>query len=82
MKIQRHVAVTLLGESRVSTVFLGVDHSVGVGPPVLWETLVFGGKCDGEQRHYSSKADAEQGHNEIVGKVTRAMLPRRPYYDR
>lgn len=29
----------------VSTVFLGVDHSFGLGgPPILWETMIFGGK--------------------------------------
>lgn len=26
---------------RVSTVFLGVDHSFGSGPPLLFETMVF-----------------------------------------
>ena len=28
----------------VSTVFLGLDHSLGFGPPVYWETMVFRGK--------------------------------------
>ena len=27
---------------RISTVFLGLDHNyTGVGPPILWETMVF-----------------------------------------
>ena len=32
----------------VSTVFLGLDHRFGDGPPVLFETLVFKRKPDGE----------------------------------
>jgi hypothetical protein len=32
---------------RVSTVFLGLDHSWNVGPPVLFETMIFGGELDG-----------------------------------
>ena len=33
--------------TEVSTVFLGVDHQVGDGPPLLFETMVFGsGRVD------------------------------------
>lgn len=31
-----------IGPYRVSTIFLGVDYSFGDGPPVLWETIIFG----------------------------------------
>ena len=30
-----------IGGIRVSTVFLGLDHSFGKGPPILWETMCF-----------------------------------------
>jgi hypothetical protein len=47
----------------VSTVFLGLDHDfTGTGPPVLWETLVFGGPLDGTMERYTSRADALAGH--------------------
>lgn len=47
----------------VSTVFLGIDHSfIGDGPPVLWETLVFGGEHDGEMSRYTSYEEALEGH--------------------
>jgi hypothetical protein len=47
----------------VSTVFLGIDHSFGLGgPPILWETMVFGGDHDHEQERYSSREDAVAGH--------------------
>src|SRR5215469_9801499 len=29
------------GETWISTVFLGIDHNYGDGPPVLWETMAF-----------------------------------------
>ena len=44
----RRVAETIIGEAYVSTVFLSLDHSFGSGPPLLFETMVFGGKFDQE----------------------------------
>ena len=47
----------------VSTVFLGVDHNFGDdGPPVLWETMIFGGKHNDYQDRYTSKENALIGH--------------------
>ena len=48
----------------VSTVFLGLDHSFGGGPPLLFETMIFDG---GEEEHcvrYSTWQQAEEGHKE------------------
>ena len=76
----RHIAddgfpLGATGLIRVSTVFLGLDHSFGAhGPPVLWETMVFGGLLDGEMARYTSKADAQAGHLAMVERV-RATLP-------
>jgi hypothetical protein len=53
----------------VSTVFLGIDHnycSPDYPMPILWETMVFGGKLDGEQDRYTSKEDAVAGHLKFV----------------
>ncbi len=47
---------------RVSTVFLGLDHAFGSGPPILWETMIFGGKEDLYQDRYTSHEDAMIGH--------------------
>jgi hypothetical protein len=46
----------------VSTVFLGLDHNYGSGPPVLWETMVFGGPFDGHQWRASSGLASLQQH--------------------
>lgn len=65
----RTVAKTYVGDVLVSTVFLGLNHQRGEGPPVLWETRVFGGKLDGEMHRYTSRADALKGHEVMVFRV-------------
>jgi hypothetical protein len=57
----------------VSTVFLGLDHNfTATGPPVLWESLVFGTALNGQQRRYTSKAAAIRGHQDLVARVSEA----------
>lgn len=59
----------------VSTVFLGLDHNFsGTGPPVLWETLVFGGPLADEMARYRSREAALAGHQEICARVRLALL--------
>lgn len=58
--------------AKVSTVFLGLDHNWGDGPPVLWETMVFGGPLEGEQDRYSSAQDAISGHQTMLKKALEA----------
>jgi hypothetical protein len=53
----------------VSTVFLGVDHSFGEGPPLIFETLVFGGPLDQEMERYSTMEQALAGHEAMVERV-------------
>src|SRR5262245_21525974 len=55
---------------RVSTVFIGLDHrDYGDGPPLIFETLIFGGEFDGQMWRYSTWDDAEAGHKMAVKKV-------------
>jgi len=52
---------------RISTVFLGLDHNFsGTGPPLLYETMIFGGKYDQHQQRYATKAEALAGHKKCV----------------
>lgn len=54
----------------VSTVFLGIDHGFGMsGPPVLFETMVFGGKLDESQWRYSTWDEAAAGHKAVVAEL-------------
>jgi len=69
----RVVAKTVVGEAEVSTVFLGIDHNYGDGPPVLWETMIFGGPHDQMQRRYTSRQDAVHGHNAAVAVLEKEL---------
>lgn len=82
----RHVADDLIGDefdpkvskpmnaARISTVFLGLDHRFfSDGPPILFETMIFGGPLADEMWRYSSWDDAETGHKVAVRKVREAM---------
>jgi hypothetical protein len=63
----RTVARTHLDDDvEVSTVFLGNDHNFFGGPPLLFETMVFGGPDDQWQERYSTWDEAEAGHNAVV----------------
>lgn len=70
----RAVAQDEIGEVRVSTVFLGTDHNFGPGEPILYETMIFGGKFDEHQWRYSTRAEAYAGHLQVVEMVRAAGL--------
>jgi hypothetical protein len=72
----RHVADERIGPYRISTVFLGIDHNfMREGPPVLWETMVFGVgyrdiallRCSG------AREQAEAMHQRMVKHVRRHL---------
>jgi hypothetical protein len=65
----RVIGQTHVGRVYVSTVFLGIDHSFGVGRPVLFETMVFGGPMDGEQWRWETYTQAQMGHRVAVASV-------------
>ena len=71
----RHVAKTDFGDMRVSTVFLGFDRSFGQGPPLLFETMIFGGRFDQDkyQERCSTWEEAEAQHAGAV-EVARQSL--------
>lgn len=58
----RVVARDVVDGVTVSTVFLGLDHNWGGGPPILWETMIFGGVHEGYCERYSSQETARAGH--------------------
>lgn len=53
----------------ISTVFLGINHSFNDGKPILFETMVFGGKYDYYQKRYSTWEQAEKGHSKVLEMV-------------
>jgi hypothetical protein len=71
----RRVAETTIGDVWVSTVFLGFDHQMFDGPPLIFETMIFGGNHDGEQWRYSTEAEALANHRFIVAALEDGMAP-------
>ena len=71
---QRRVQKTKFGDVEISTVFLGLDHSFGMGPPLLFETMIFGGKHDQFQDRYSTWDAAEKGHAQAI-EIVKGSLP-------
>jgi len=65
----RIIAMDIENGIRISTVFLGLDHSLTGDIPLLFETMVFGGKYDGECKRYATYAEAEIGHRETIRDV-------------
>ncbi len=66
---ERIVGKTVINDIEVSTVFLGLDHGFGVSRLILYESMVFGGRLDGEQNRYSTLVEAWKGHRVLVKKV-------------
>lgn len=72
----RRVAYDEIGEANVSTVFLGLDHNYGDGPPLLFETMVFGLPGETEyQWRYATWDEAVAGHERAVVAVREGREP-------
>jgi hypothetical protein len=63
------VAETELGQVRISTVFLGLDHQFFGGQPLLFESMIFGGQHDQYTNRCSTWDEAEKMHEEAVALV-------------
>lgn len=63
--------------TRVSTIFLGIDHGYSNDlPPLLWETMVFGGVLDRTQDRYCSLEEAIAGHQAVCARVRMTLVKR------
>lgn len=81
----RHVGFCDFGDMKVSTVFLGMDHSWDGSAPMLFETMVFERNRDPgleldyvqsddfEMWRYSTWAQAEAGHEKMCELVRAAQ---------
>ena len=66
----RIVKQEYIEEVKISTVFLGIDHScTGEGPPIVFETMIFGGEHDGYQDRCATWVEAEAMHAKAVALV-------------
>jgi hypothetical protein len=74
---RKHIGWTgITSECHVSTIFIGIDHRVyGDGPPILFETMIFGGPQEIDERtwRYANYDDAVIGHKMAVAKARAAL---------
>jgi len=70
---KRRVAHDIIREVEISTVFLGLDHRFGEGPPLIFETMIFGGEHSEYQCRYTAYFEAMDGHRRAVLKVMRSF---------
>lgn len=69
-KAERQLERTKIGRVTVSTIFLGLNHRWGDGPPILWETMVLGGRFKGRMdRCAGSREQAGAMHAKICAMV-------------
>lgn len=65
----RGVAQDVIGEVRISTVCLGINHRWDDGPPLIFETMIFDGEHHQYQTRSSTWDEAEAQHAEAVALV-------------
>lgn len=72
----QRVGRTRIGDRfTVSTVWLSIDHRFGDGPPLIFETMVFGEPYDQELQRYSSEEEAMRGHLAVVERLRSGQQP-------
>jgi len=75
---KRIVKQETIGDSFVSTVFLGLDHNFNdFGPPILWETRVFSGPMSAEQDRCSGSIEQAEAMHECMVEKVRNEITRR-----
>jgi hypothetical protein len=68
----RVIAQDHVNDITVSTVWLGLDHSMSGGPPLIFETMIFDTADldhpghDLEMRRYSTESEAREGHRQLL----------------
>ena len=75
-KKERFIKNTQMPLCWISTVFLGLDHSFYFGPeerpPILFESMIFGGPLEDEMDRYSTYEEAEEGHETLCKMAEKA----------
>ena len=66
---KRVAETTLPNGLWISTVWMGLDHNWGAGPPLIFETMVFENGdmgADLNMARYATEEEAIKGHEEMV----------------
>ena len=75
---QRFIKQNRMNGILISTIFLGIDHNFfGSGPPILWETMIFGLYRVDPQWRFSDVESAKHWHAIQLHKVKLAVGKKR-----
>ena len=78
---EQRVGLTTVDKYQISTVWLGLDHSDGAGPQLIFETMVFNWRLRKDRwldlycARYSTEAEAIAGHEHVVQLVKAGKAP-------
>lgn len=74
--LDRRVAYDEIGDVTVSTVHLVINHQFDPTlPPLIFETMIFGGPFDMHQWRYATEAEAIAKHDQILAAVRDGIEP-------
>ena len=73
----KRIAETTLADGRwVSTVWLGLNHNYGTGPPLIFKSMVFPSQDNMNEldcERYSTEEEAKDGHRKLAEKWSEPM---------
>ncbi len=70
------VVFTRVADAEVSTAWLGLNHAAwDSSPPLIFETMVFGGAHGGWHWRYSTEDEARTGHERVVAALREGRNP-------
>jgi hypothetical protein len=70
------IGLDMVGDSKMSTVWLGLNHEFSPHrPPLIFETMIFGGEYGDYCRRYSTEAGAVAGHAAVVAALRAGQAP-------
>lgn len=71
------MAETTIDKAWVSTVWVGLDMGYTGDPPIIFETMIFGGDHDEFCERYATKEAALAGHDRVVAALRAGKDPSR-----
>jgi len=70
------IGLDVVGELKVSTVWLGLNHEFSPHrPPLIFETMIFGGDYGDYCERYATEAAAVAGHAAVVAALVAGQAP-------
>ena len=76
-KGNKKIGFDKIGKQEVSTVLVGLNMSTEIeAPPLIFETMIFGGEYDQAQWRYYTEEQAKFWHNRIVQALKNGHNPR------